>query len=382
MFRNIRSSALSPRVLNRRRVIILLSCLLLSLLLVPSLLASVAPASNRISNRDFELGPGHFYPWFKNGTAQIIGDESCCGQHETFFWPDGANHGWSSLHNSHDTWDGNIENSNQSGAQYGAVAQSIPSTLISVGPRYRLSAWVATSSGNTVSLEWYANGVTYSCASTTASWPGPHLIWPTSNRVACEFTPTSIINFNVHVGTNVSAGQWVVSDDWALTPLVSVPVRPGTILSRPVKYWARDYASTVDRAANSWNAATGRSLFVKATSEADAKLIIDGVDTFCDGKPGGDNSTEHIGSTYVDYPPGPCLVASGKQLVEVNIWYFSKWSGDPKQSTVAHELGHVLGLDESQLTADTCQLMRSGTDARYYYCGVVTPTTKDASSVP
>jgi len=150
-------------------------------------------------------------------------------------------------------------------------------------------------------------------------------------------------------------------------------------LTRPIKYWARDYTSTVDRAANSWNAATGRNLFVKATSEADAKLIIDGVNTFCDNQPGGDSG--HVGQTYfpIGYNVGNCFVASDKQLIEVNMWYFSRWSGDPKQSTVAHELGHVLGLAH---VTNGCQLMHSNGAVGYPYCGVVQPTSVDANAVP
>jgi hypothetical protein len=363
--------------------------LLLSLLLTSAILAYRSPAANMISNPAFEIGPGHFSPWARAGdTRLIIGDESCCGQHETFFWPDGAAHGWSSLYQTpRDTWDGFVWNQNQAGTLYGAVFQGSTNFVSApiAGQRYRLSAWMATSNGNTANLKWYANGVTNNCASTTGVWPGNHVIWPTSQtspqtslNVSCEFTPNNVTGFNVQMPVNVSSGQWVVSDDWLLTPLVTVPLIPNwPRLPVPVKYWARDYGSTVDRAANSWNTATGRSLFVKASSEADANLIIDGINNFCDGTPGGDNGL--YGVTYpIGYSQGNCFIASGKQLVEVNMWYFSRWSGDPKQSTVAHELGHVLGLDH----VDTCQLMRSYADVRYWYCGVVAPTTKDASSVP
>ena len=84
-----------PRTLNRRSVVVFALCLIGTLLLAPSLLAYVAPASQMIRNPAFETGPGHFSPWNRAGDSRlIIGDESCCGQHETFFWPDGAAHGW------------------------------------------------------------------------------------------------------------------------------------------------------------------------------------------------------------------------------------------------------------------------------------------------
>ena len=362
--------------------------LLLSLLLVPPLLAYVPPASNMIRNPAFETGPGHFFPWSRAGdTRLIIGDESCCGQHETFFWPDGAAHGWSQFYNNGDRWDGFVWNQNQAGTLYGAVYQGSNNFVSApiAGQRYRLSAWMATSNGNTANLKWYANGVTNNCASTTGVWPGSHVMWPTSQtspqtslNVSCEFTPNNVTGFNVQMPVNVSTGQWVVSDDWALTPLVTVPGHGMPILSRPVKYWARDYGNTVDRAVASWNNATGRNLFVKATSEADATLIIDGVNTFCDGSQGGDSG--NVGVTYpVGYSQGNCFIGSGKQLIEVNMWYFSRWSGDPKQSTVAHEAGHVLGLYH---VFNTCQLMLAEGGTLYPYCGIVQPTSKDASSVP
>jgi len=204
-----------------------------------------------------------------------------------------------------------------------------------------------------------------------------HVLWPTSHSVSCEFTPANTTWFNVHMyANNLSAGWWVVSDDWALTPLVTVPGLGWPRFSLPIKYWARDYSNSVDTAVSNWEAATARDLFVKATSEANAQVIIDGVDSFCNGSPGGDSG--YIGVTYYS---GDCIGA-GKQLVEVNIWYLSRWSSDPKVSTIGHELGHVLGLGEVTWSMDTCQLMRSGADVRYYHCGVVRPTSKDASSVP
>jgi hypothetical protein len=275
---------MKPRHLHSRVIVrAVVIGLLLSLLFASSLLAYRSPAANRISNPGFEIGPGHFSPWARAGDSRlIIGDESCCGQHETFFWPDGAAHGWSSKVNDGDTWDGFVWNQNQAGTLYGAVFQGSNNFVSApiAGQPYRLSAWMATSNGNTANLKWYANGVTNNCASTTGVWPGQHVIWPTSQtspqtslNVSCEFTPTNVTNFNVQMPVNVSTGQWVVSDDWALTPLVTVPRHGQTILSRPVKYWARDYGNTVDRAVASWNNKTGRNLFVKATSEADAKAL-------------------------------------------------------------------------------------------------------------
>jgi hypothetical protein len=346
--------------------------------------------ANKISNPAFETGPGHFYPWFRDGNAQIVGDESCCGQHETFFWPDGAAHpNRSGLFNDGDTWDGFIYNQNRPGTQYGALAQNLS---ITAGQRYRLSAWMATSNGNTAYLRWYANGVTNLCAQTNGVWPGQHVIWPTSQtspqtslNVSCEFTPSNVNGFNVQMAANVSTGQWVVSDDWALTPLFTVPVYPGARLPRPIKYWARDYGNSVDRAANSWNAATGQTLFVKASSEADAKLIIDGVDTFCDpGLQNGDNGVYAATYDVNDHRP-QCNVGVDRELIQLNMWYFGRWSGDPKQSTIAHELGHALGLfeiDTYDASHESCQIGTSSTARRYYYCGVVQPTSRDASSVP
>src|SRR3989304_3717390 len=78
----LRTSA--SRTPRRRTIVVVLLCLVGFLLFAPALLASVAPVSNKIQNPDFETGPGHFYPWFRDGTAGVIGDESCCGQHETF----------------------------------------------------------------------------------------------------------------------------------------------------------------------------------------------------------------------------------------------------------------------------------------------------------
>ena len=137
-------------------------------------------------------------------------------------------------------------------------------------------------------------------------------MWPTSLNVNCEFTPNNVTNFNVQMPVNVANGQWVVSDDWALTPLQSVP-QLTRLLTLPIKYWARDYSNTVDRAATSWNNTTGRNLFVKATSEADAKLIIDGVYTFCDGAQPGDN--DPVGRTYGYL--GACSVGPGQQLIQL-----------------------------------------------------------------
>lgn len=210
-------------------------------------------------------------------------------------------------------------------------------------------------------------------------------MWPTSHNVSCEFTLANTTWFNVHMyADSLSAGMWVVSDDWALTPLFTVPVYPGARLPRPIKYWARDYGNTVDRAANSWNAATGNPLFAKAASEAEAKLIIDGIDRFCDGTAIGDGRPIGVTWDVNDSRPG-CNIGADRQLIELNMWYFSRWSGDPKQSTVAHELGHALGLYEVQtydLSHESCQLLTSGSHVRYWHCGVVRPTSKDVSSVP
>jgi len=375
---------LHSRVIARAVVI----GLLLSLLFASSLLAYRSPVANMISNPAFETGPGHFSPWARAGDARlIIGDESCCGQHETFYWPDGPAHGWSGLYPDGDRWDGFVWNQNQAGTLYGAVFQGSNNFVSApiAGQRYRLSAWMATSNGNTANLKWYANGVTNNCASTTGVWPGNHVIWPTSLNVSCEFTPANVSGFNVQMPVNVSTGQWVVSDDWALTRLFTVPEYPGARLPRPIKYWARDYGNSVDRAANSWNAATGQTLFVKASSEADAKLIIDGVDTFCDpGLPNGDNGVNAVTYDVNDRKP-QCNVGVDRELIQLNMWYFGRWSGDPKQSTIAHELGHALGLfeiDTYDASHESCQIGTSSTARRYYYCGVVQPTSRDASSVP
>ena len=68
--------------------------------------------------------------------------------------------------------------------------------------------------------------------------------------------------------------------------------------------------------------------------------------------------------------------------MELNLWYFTQWGQDAKDATIGHELGHVLGLGEVEWVADICMLMLSSEQKSYDYCGVVRPTSKDASSVP
>lgn len=365
------------RALSRRGAIIVLLCLA-ALFSVTFIQAFLSPGDNRILNPGFEWGS--MSPWFRDGNAQwvtVYGCDGGCGQHETFFWPHGARHGWSRQWNTGDRWWGEVWNQNQSGNQYGALAQGI---TLTPNQRYRLSAWMVAGDGALGYLRWYANGVTYLCAgSVPTGWPGNHVIWPIANNLSCEFTPSNTSGFNVHMAAYVDTGEWVIADDWALTQLVDVPRLDWPRLPLPISYWARDYSNSVDRAVANWEAATGRDLFVKAASEPQAQLIIDGVaenDLFCNGYRAEDNA--FFGVTYY---PGRCI-GPYRQLIELNTWYLNRWSREPKESVIGHELGHVLGLDDVELVRHTCQLMLGQAPIRYDYCGVVRPTSKDASSVP
>jgi hypothetical protein len=163
------------------------------------------PPGNKITNPDFETGT--LFPWFKGGSASAsVGVENCCGQHNGFWWPNGK-------YNTYDTWDGYIWNNNKPGTLESALAQS-PS--INANQRYRLSAWMSTSSGFAAYLKWYANNTTNSCSQTNIVFPG-------YANVSCEFTPNNTTNFNAQIVSLLSTSQWVVSDDWALTALEQVP---------------------------------------------------------------------------------------------------------------------------------------------------------------
>lgn len=158
---------------------------------------------------------------------------------------------------------------------------------------------------------------------------------------------------------NSGPGNWVVSDDWALTQQISPPYAPWARWDIPMKYWARDYSSSADIAVAEWNSIVGKTLFVKAANEAEAVLIIDGI-------PGSDNLD------FGSLGDG----SDGKRYIQLNMWYFNQWGTNAKVSTISHELGHALKL--SHVT--TCQVMAAGSD-RYFYCGIWAPTPADANAV-
>jgi len=68
------------RILTTRAAMIFLLCLAVSLLFVTVVQASRPPVANIIKNPDFEwANPSHFFPWFRDGNAQWVGAEGCCG---------------------------------------------------------------------------------------------------------------------------------------------------------------------------------------------------------------------------------------------------------------------------------------------------------------
>ena len=136
---------------------------------------------NLLSNVGFETGA--LYPWQKYGAGNI-GIGTCCalrGAYSAYVQPNG---------------------------NYTEIYQKL---LPETDRRYRLTALVATESGQTATLGWYSNITKdQNCGSTTST---------STVKLLCDFVlPSGTTNFNVHLSSSALSGK-IKTDSWALKQL-------------------------------------------------------------------------------------------------------------------------------------------------------------------
>lgn len=314
---------------------------LLVFLFVPGLVsASVGVMSNLLADADFETPP--LNQWFAQG--QWVSIETCCGQHDTPYW--GYNRP------DPDTYDGSLDPANQ----FNRLYQN--QTIYSSGYTWRLSTWASTS-GMGADLRAYLPGRTIQCGNISTS---------TQTPLSCEFAASEGENVMATWEGTGTSGQWAVSDDWALTPLIT----PGRLNwqnwppAPPLTYAVSTYATRTDMAAWSWNDSVGKQLLIKTSDVNQAKIRF--------------NAQSFNDPTFVGraWPPVNGVVVIDIDKTDVDPWNLYSYGLDARQGLFAHELGHALGLNDQSAS---CVLMNTDTSSTFWYCGTFRPTSVDTTAM-
>ena len=316
------------------------------------------PSNNLLGNSDFEAGPAN---WVAGGGG-IAAVETCCGQHETPFWgknpspyPAGSQPAF-----DNDTRDGYIEPNGQ-------TTRLMQSRAVTAGQKYRISTWF-WDNGMVGRLYFRSPSTGKTFCGTSSGLFAP---------LSCEFTAPANEQMTFGLEGNGAVDLWVVSDDWALTPITK-PARNNapTWNPLPVLYYgdANSYQTRTDIAAATWNNAMGKQMLKRTSDQNQAKILVVG------------RNLGTVGPYANWYNPSPPNQPWG--VVEINRDYLDVWKDPPyrfgfeaREGIIAHEFGHALGMKHVDEVGNNCQLMQRFGHIQTWRCAVYKPTSPEIEAV-
>ncbi len=196
-------------------------------------------------------------------------------------------------------------------------------------------------------------------------------------HLSCEFMAPANEQMDFGLEGNAGSKLWVVSDDWALTP-ISQPAHNNTPKwsALPVLYYgdSNSYQTRTDIAAASWNNAMEKQMLKRTADISQAKIEVQGRNLGTINMP--------YGNWYKPFPP-----TQPRGIVEVNKDYLDVWQDPPyrfgfeaREGIIAHEFGHALGLKHVD-SDNNCQLMQRFGHVQTWFCAAFQPTSGEVDAV-